>query len=180
MAKQPEPHPFLVRLSEGIERLANEMERYHMYQLEEASKTADNYVTVHGIIVPEQSQLTPFPSQIAPGRVNRKTIIISNTGGHACCVGNTPDNALGNGFTIANGSMLSVDTQDAFFAWVPSSNTTTLDILETLYDLHRTFKVKFKTQVGARYDDQPYENNPEIETARNTGVDENTFRGTVK
>ncbi len=167
-----DPHPFLQKLGTDIERLSHAMDRKHKFQLEQATKVPNRFVTVHGLTVPDPTQPVPVPVQIAPGRLDRDTIIISNTGMFALVVGNTPFNTENNGFTIAAGGQLNMFAKDAVFGWVTGGNTTTVDILETLYDLDQVFERDFKPDLEARFDSAKLDTIGPIQTDKDTGIDE--------
>jgi hypothetical protein len=131
----PAPHPFWERLRNEISKLTAEIEKttFH-WQLEQASKTPHRMSTVNGVIVPDPTLATGATArQLAPRRTDRETVILSNTGSYALLIGNSPSNAMNNGFTIAAGGSVSIDVKDAVFGWCVGGNTTTVDVLETLY-----------------------------------------------
>jgi hypothetical protein len=103
--------------------------------MEQAEKTPHRFTTVQGITVPDPSQAGNAASvrQIVGSRMDRETVVISNTGMNPVFIGNSPQNAQNNGFTVAGGGAISLDTQEAVFAYATTAKSTTLDVLETLY-----------------------------------------------
>lgn len=140
MSKGEEIHPFWHGLKDSLERLIQRLEgTVEWEQIKQAEETPNSFTTVQGIAVPDPTQVNTTaqpgrPTQIVGARKNRETVIISNTGQNAIYVANNPNDAIKNGFTITSGGVLSMDTNSDVYAWCPGGSTSTVDVIETLYD----------------------------------------------
>jgi hypothetical protein len=115
---------------ELIDALANVDLSLHEFQLGQAKKQPDNFVTLQGIVIP-----VGVPFQVSAKRVNRNTIIVSNTGTDKIYVGNSSRDCQ-TGKSIGAGGQRAVQTRQAVWVYMPTATpeaTTTIDLLETLY-----------------------------------------------
>lgn len=128
----PPGHPVLHRLVESLAKLSEEL---HRYQLIEAEKQPDNFITRQAVAVPDQTQTNGARAvELSGKRINRNTIVISNTGSHPVYIANSQRDAEANqGFTVSNGASLQIEARQAVWAWAPAASSSTVDVLETLY-----------------------------------------------
>lgn len=142
-----EGHPILHRL---LDELANLRGSIVELQRSEAKKQPDNYLTQGGpgaFVVPDLTQANgAVPVQLSGKKYNRNTIVISNTGSIACLIGNSESNVVSNGFTLAAGGVITIQTRQAVWAYIAgvtvAAGQTTLETLENLYGALEDFDHK--------------------------------------
>lgn len=116
-------------------------ERAKIIQQREADKKPNFFDTAYNVAVPDPG--TGQPVQVSGRHPNRKVLIISNTGTNPCwfaktstfaTVNPTAANLSGNGFTIAAGGVMTIESQDTVYVYALAAAPTTVDIYEELFE----------------------------------------------
>lgn len=100
------------------------------WQIEKASQRPDGYYVKQAVAVPDGAGL---PVVISGRNTWRHDIVLSNTGSNPIYVGPTANDAEVNGFTIASGGALTLDSQAPVYAYAASGAASTVDVIETYY-----------------------------------------------
>ncbi len=124
-------HPVLLRMVREIHKLGS------VLQLLKAAEVPDSFSTRGAILIPDADNAAGAV-QLSGYKANRSTIVISNTGANAIKIMNGETFDQRQAFTVLGGGVQEIECKEAVWACIATaSQTSTVDILETLYGKRR-------------------------------------------